>query len=59
MRFITIKRENYSEPGLVEGGEAIGLRRAGFTDLLQVIEGGADALDRVRRWADGPACPHV
>lgn len=35
---------------LVEG-ELIGLAGAGFADLLSVIAGGADALDRVRRWA--------
>jgi len=34
------------------GGEVVGLRRGGFADLLSVIEGGADALDRVQRWAD-------
>jgi 2-keto-4-pentenoate hydratase/2-oxohepta-3-ene-1,7-dioic acid hydratase in catechol pathway len=35
------------------GGQVVGLRRGGFADLLSVIEGGADSLDRVQRWADG------
>ena len=52
MRFVTIERENYSEPGLLAGEEVVGLRRGGFSDLLSVIAGGADALDRVRRWVD-------
>ena len=52
MRFVTIQRESYNEPGLLADGEVIGLRRGGFPDLISVIEGGADALDRVRRWSD-------
>ena len=52
MRFVTIQRESYNEPGLLADGEVIGLRRGGFPDLISVIAGGADALDRVRRWSD-------
>jgi len=52
LRFVTIQREAYIEAGLMAGDEVVGLRRAGFADLLSVIEGGADAMDRVRRWAD-------
>ena len=52
MRFVTIQRESYIEPGLVIDSEVIGLRRAGFPSMLSVIEGGADALDRVQRWSD-------
>jgi len=52
LRFVTIQRESYNEPGLLADGEVIGLRRGGFPDLISVIEGGADALDRVRRWSD-------
>ena len=50
MRFITLERESYSEPGVIFDDEAIGLRAAGFADLLAVIAGGADAIDRVLRW---------
>jgi len=52
LRFVTIQRESYNEPGLLADGEVIGLRRGGFPDLISVIAGGADALDRVRRWSD-------
>ena len=52
MRFVTIQRESYNEPGLLADREVIGLRRGGFPDLISVIAGGADALDRVRRWSD-------
>jgi 2-keto-4-pentenoate hydratase/2-oxohepta-3-ene-1,7-dioic acid hydratase in catechol pathway len=32
--------------------EVVGLKDAGFDNLISVIAGGADALDRVVRWAD-------
>jgi 2-keto-4-pentenoate hydratase/2-oxohepta-3-ene-1,7-dioic acid hydratase in catechol pathway len=47
---VTIQREAYSEPALLADGEVIGLRRAGFSDLLSIVQGGVDALDRVQRW---------
>ena len=52
MRFVTVQRESYSEPAVMLGDEVIGLRGAGFWDMLAVIAGGADALDGVRRWMD-------
>jgi 2-keto-4-pentenoate hydratase/2-oxohepta-3-ene-1,7-dioic acid hydratase in catechol pathway len=52
LRFVTIQRESYTEPGLLAGGEVIGLRRGGFADMISVIQGGADALDRVQRWSE-------
>lgn len=54
MRFVTFQREGYSEPGIVRDDEIIGLRGAGFHDILPVIAGGADALDRVSRWIYSP-----
>ena len=36
------------------GDEWIGLRAAGFSDLVSVIAGGAEALDGVMRWAGNP-----
>jgi 2-keto-4-pentenoate hydratase/2-oxohepta-3-ene-1,7-dioic acid hydratase in catechol pathway len=38
----------------MEGGEVISLRGTGFESMLQVVGGGEDALDRVRRWIYGP-----
>ena len=54
MRLVTLERENYSEPGVWWNDEIIGLRGAGFTNMLQVVAGGADALDRVERWIYNP-----
>jgi 2-keto-4-pentenoate hydratase/2-oxohepta-3-ene-1,7-dioic acid hydratase in catechol pathway len=56
LQFVTLDRDSYSEPGLIAGDEVIGLHGAGFPDLISVIGGGADALDRVARWIDNP--PH-
>src|ERR1019366_8973903 len=50
VQFLTLQRDGWDEPGVLHGGEAIGLKGAGFDDLLQVISGGAGALDRVSRW---------
>ena len=54
MRFVNIQRESYTEPGVWRDDEIIGLRNAGFTSMLQIISGGADALDRVQRWIYNP-----
>ena len=50
MRFVTLEREAYREPGVWVEDQVVGLRDAGFHDLLAVIAGGADAMDRVQRW---------
>jgi 2-keto-4-pentenoate hydratase/2-oxohepta-3-ene-1,7-dioic acid hydratase in catechol pathway len=54
LRFVTFELGTNIEPGVVVGGQIIGLRGAGFDSVLSVIEGGADALDRVRRWVRRP-----
>ena len=54
LRFVTIQRPGYTEPGVMMEGQAIGIRGAGFADLVSVIAGGADAMDRVQRWIVNP-----
>jgi 2-keto-4-pentenoate hydratase/2-oxohepta-3-ene-1,7-dioic acid hydratase in catechol pathway len=54
MRFVTLEREGYAEPGVLLGGELIGIGGAGFDSVLSVIAGGADAMDRVQRWLKNP-----
>jgi 2-keto-4-pentenoate hydratase/2-oxohepta-3-ene-1,7-dioic acid hydratase in catechol pathway len=54
LRFVTIQRDGYQEPGVLADAELIGLRDAGFPDMLSVIAGGADAMDRILRWAGNP-----
>src|SRR3954462_7211887 len=41
VKFLTLQREAWDEPGVLDDGILIGLRDAGFDDLLSVIAGGA------------------
>jgi 2-keto-4-pentenoate hydratase/2-oxohepta-3-ene-1,7-dioic acid hydratase in catechol pathway len=50
LRFVTFQRESDIEPGVMSGGQIIGIRGAGFDSVAAVIAGGAEALDRVQRW---------
>jgi hypothetical protein len=52
LRFVTFQREGYTEPGVLHDGRIVGLRTAGFNDLITLIAGGADAIDRVLRFRD-------
>jgi 2-keto-4-pentenoate hydratase/2-oxohepta-3-ene-1,7-dioic acid hydratase in catechol pathway len=54
VQFVTLQREGYTEPAVIADGAVVGLRAAGFEDILSLIAGGEDSLDRVRRWADDP-----
>lgn len=54
MRFVTFQRDAHPEPGVLNGEDIVSLREAGFQDLLPVIAGGTDALDRVQRWLYDP-----
>jgi 2-keto-4-pentenoate hydratase/2-oxohepta-3-ene-1,7-dioic acid hydratase in catechol pathway len=56
MRFVTFSREGqrHAEPGVLQPDRIVGLRGAGFEDLVSVLSGGEDALDRVRRWISSP-----
>src|ERR1043166_6434926 len=59
MRLSTMHREGYTEPAVMIDGEAVGMRGAGFADLVSVIAGGQDALDRAHRWAgNSPSSEH-
>jgi 2-keto-4-pentenoate hydratase/2-oxohepta-3-ene-1,7-dioic acid hydratase in catechol pathway len=53
MRFVTVERLGYTEPAVVIDNEVIRMRAAGFESLISVMEGGADAIDRVERWVAG------
>jgi 2-keto-4-pentenoate hydratase/2-oxohepta-3-ene-1,7-dioic acid hydratase in catechol pathway len=54
VQFVNLQKEGYTGPAVMEGGEVISLRGAGFQSMLQVVSGGEDAMDRVRRWIYGP-----
>jgi 2-keto-4-pentenoate hydratase/2-oxohepta-3-ene-1,7-dioic acid hydratase in catechol pathway len=54
VQFLTLQREGRDEPGVLFDGQVIGLKDAGFDDLLSVVSGGSGALDRVSRWLSSP-----
>jgi 2-keto-4-pentenoate hydratase/2-oxohepta-3-ene-1,7-dioic acid hydratase in catechol pathway len=54
LRFVNIERRGYGEPGVISGDEIIGIKGAGFHDLLSVIAGDGETLDRVSRWIYRP-----
>jgi len=47
MQFVTFARNGSAEPGVIQGGNVIGLKGAGFPTLLAIIEGGPEARRRV------------
>ena len=51
MHFLTMQVPGGTEPAAILDGQLFPLRDAGFVSVLEIIEGGADALDRVQRWA--------
>jgi len=56
MRFVTFQRNASVEPGILSDENVISLKGVGFDSILQVIEGGAAALERLRVWTlDAPA----
>ena len=46
MQFLTLQRIGWSEPAVLAEGRIIGLRDAGFTDMISLIAGGLDSLDK-------------
>jgi len=52
LRFVNIRREHYAEPGLLVDDTLLGLRGAGFHDLISVIHRGREAIDAVNRWIE-------
>jgi 2-keto-4-pentenoate hydratase/2-oxohepta-3-ene-1,7-dioic acid hydratase in catechol pathway len=55
LRFVTYLNGHHAEPGVLsDDGQIIGIRGAGFENVLSLIHGGADAIDRVMRWSENP-----
>lgn len=52
MQFVTLQHDHRAEPAVVFDDQVIGLHDAGFPDVLSLIAGGADAMDRMLRWLE-------
>jgi len=60
MKFITFRHNGgASEPGVWRGADVVGLRGAGFHSMLEVIEGGFAARQRIEEWILKPAAAEV
>ena len=60
MKFITFRHNGgASEPGVWRGADVVGLRGAGFHSMLEVIEGGFAARQRIEEWILKPAAEEV
>ena len=60
VQFITFRRNNGpNEPGVLRGGDVVGLRGAGFSSMLEVIAGGFAARERIDEWMRKPAADEV
>ena len=54
MKLVTFERKGLTEPGVLQDERVIGLKAAGFSTLLQLIQGGKEALQRAKAWLDNP-----
>jgi 2-keto-4-pentenoate hydratase/2-oxohepta-3-ene-1,7-dioic acid hydratase in catechol pathway len=52
VQFVTLQREGYTEPAVIADNAVVGLRDSGIHSMVELIGGGDDALDRVRRWME-------
>jgi 2-keto-4-pentenoate hydratase/2-oxohepta-3-ene-1,7-dioic acid hydratase in catechol pathway len=57
MRFVTYFDNQTALPGVLRDDQIVPLQDAGFHNVLSIIEGGAEALARVRAALAGPAFP--
>jgi 2-keto-4-pentenoate hydratase/2-oxohepta-3-ene-1,7-dioic acid hydratase in catechol pathway len=51
MKLVTFLNHGTPEPGILQDGFVIGLKAAGFTSLLALIEEGSPAVKRAAQWA--------
>src|ERR1700741_2014886 len=54
MKLVTFERNGSTEPGALLDDKVVGLKSAGFSTLLDLIQGGAEALQRVQALIANP-----
>ena len=59
MQLVTFEYKGPAEPGAILGDKIIGLKSAGFPTLLHLIQGGTEALQRVKGWLDSPPADEI
>ncbi len=55
MKLVTFEHNGLTEPGVLLDDKVVGLKAAGFTTLLQLVQGGSEALQRVKKWLESPS----
>jgi 2-keto-4-pentenoate hydratase/2-oxohepta-3-ene-1,7-dioic acid hydratase in catechol pathway len=59
MKFVTFEHNGLTEPGVLLDDKVLGLKAAGFTALLQLIQGGSEALQKVKGWLEKPSAEAI
>lgn len=59
MQFVTFQYNDAVEPGVLQGDKIVGFKSAGFPTLLHLIEGGSEALQRLKSWLENASADHI
>jgi 2-keto-4-pentenoate hydratase/2-oxohepta-3-ene-1,7-dioic acid hydratase in catechol pathway len=59
MKLVTFVQDGMRQPGIVDSGQVLSLKPAGFDDARSVISGGDEALQRVRAFLSSSAQPGI
>lgn len=54
MQLVTFQHNGSAKPGAIVGDKVIGFQAAGFSTMLQLIQGGVEARQRIQAWLDDP-----
>ena len=54
MQLVTFQHNGPAKPGAIVGDNIIGFQAAGFSTLLHLIQGGSEALQRIKTLLDNP-----
>ena len=57
MKFVTFQHDHHAHAGVLQEGEVISLKEAGFHSLLEVIQGGQEARLRIASFVETNAAP--
>lgn len=55
MRVVTFQHNGSAQPGAILGDRIVGFQAAGFSTMLQLIQGGSEARQRIGVWLDNPS----
>jgi 2-keto-4-pentenoate hydratase/2-oxohepta-3-ene-1,7-dioic acid hydratase in catechol pathway len=59
MQLVTFQHNGSAQPGVLQGDKILGFKSAGFPTLLHLIQGGKEALQRLKEWLENPPADQV